>query len=408
MKKLSSKAIVFTIITSIISIIINTTPLFARSKKKDNKKVEVYIKWEKYKNAVKYKIKIMNYDGEVLVNKITSKTEINGRLSSGTYKAKIGYIKDAKNERVYRESKWLTFPIKVNKEIKPPTNAVYTIIKEKDGKSLNANFQWQAVGAIKEKTIFYEVYRRAGDKYVSVGKTGFLRIGEIPNKRNSVEKYLIYKWRGKNFRLIGETSGTTFSLNGLLPGEKHFFSVRSMNRQGIKSLKNDFNCVENTFETSHQLGLNISTAPSFIVPFGKFSSYLSTGWGATISASMNNVLFKNFELGIESGYWLFSGKGDYDRSMIIPVFITANYNFKITRSLKWAPIISSGISIAGNDIDNGEPTSVIMPSFMGGLTIEKTFANSFFIKGESQCGVLFDTDSPRGVLLFSVRLGVLY
>ncbi|MCP4132943.1 MAG: hypothetical protein GY754_18405 [bacterium] len=361
---------------------------------------DMHLNWENLPEAVKYAVTIKDSKEAIILDRKTGSSSIDCRLSSGSYKVKIGMVLSKNVERVSRETKWIDFTVKADQFQSPPGEPELNTIYPGNG-SLTADLSWFTPGGADESTTMYRIYWMDGDKYVDAKKSGFIRIGQREGSVNKVQKYLVYKWRDEDFRVIGETTKNQFMVKGLDPDENHTFAVRSVNILGNKSDKVDIKA-----GAAVDSALNIGLMPSYIMPIGYFSEHLNAGMGGMLSVSKNGLFVNNLEPGLKAGYWYFSGKKeDTEKSEMIPLLASVKYNFNITRTFRISPVISGGACMIAISKSNADDTSVVRSLVMGGVMFEKTFTDYLYAAAGSEFGTMFDGDRAKLFTVFSVTVG---
>jgi len=145
--------------------------------------------------------------------------------------------------------------------------------------------------------------------------------------------------------------------------------------------------------------INISANLNYLQPMGYFSDLTTGGFGVLVSSEIGNLFFRNFFLGVNSGYMFFPGKGkELHHASMIPVLAKAGYRF--TFGIFYAvPEIMAGISynVLYYYIDNLEVSisenrafqPMVLSGIKAGLKISKPlivetgvrYGNSFEKKG---------------------------
>ncbi|MCP4137323.1 MAG: hypothetical protein GY754_40525 [bacterium] len=379
--------------------ILCTSTLFAKA---------IYINWEPFPETVRYKIRVMNNDGVIILDRTTAATSLSANLKSGKYKIKIGMIKSANFDRLARQTKWLPFVMKSEKYQKPPQNARGSM-KSGPKDTVTAKIFWQSPAGADQVTLMYEVFRRDGDEYVSVNKKGYVRIAQEEASISKIKKYLIYKWRVNDFHIIGETTKTAYIVYGLDPSGDHTFAVRSVNALGAKSEKIDvkFGLFSGgSGGGGGGMGIDVTLMGGLIIPVGGFTDYLGLGYGNTLYASMENIFLDNLEFGLGFGYWGFAGNGEYKSSRMLPILFKAGYNIPLPGFFRLVPEVEGGVSFVHYEKTSNQSNDFIRPTLKLGLALEMNFSGSAFARVGGSYGGLVDGSSLKSLIFTGVAIGM--
>ncbi|MCP4137311.1 MAG: hypothetical protein GY754_40460 [bacterium] len=379
-------------------------------------KADVYLEWEKYKGAFKYNVKIMDSDGGVR-QKIQKANRLIVELPKGKFKIKIGMIRTKDADIVTRETKWLSFKVKINKSLVPPKEVQCQVkVSTKSPGTMSGLITWRASGGSGETSTIYRIYKRDGDSYIATDKTGYVRIGKKLTGKEEISEYLVYKFIKKDYYVIGNTSRTQYKIDGLDSASAHTIAVRSRNKMKIKSFKTDVKCeIEKSLigsfsrstSTRYQPELRLGITPCFLLPIDSFAEISSMGFGALLYASLDNLIMKKLEFGIEAGYWYSGGKDEYSTLQMIPVLFTLNYNYRLTKTFRIAPILDVGANIIMFGKTNGGTTTLARPMVLAGLLTEKRFGG-YSVRARAQFGALFDGPTVKEMALFSLSFGWIF
>jgi len=90
--------------------------------------------------------------------------------------------------------------------------------------------------------------------------------------------------------------------------------------------------------------LVVSAAPSAFVLTGDLGEMFGPGYGGMINIGFRNILFQNFEAGLNGGYYTFKGKEEKntDSMFMIPLTIYAGYHLGIGDWLSLFPFVKMG------------------------------------------------------------------
>ncbi|HOP62388.1 MAG TPA: fibronectin type III domain-containing protein [Spirochaetota bacterium] len=90
--------------------------------------------------------------------------------------------------------------------------------------------------------------------------------------------------------------------------------------------------------------LIISAAPSVFILTGDLGEMFCPGYGGTFNIGFRNLLFQNFEAGINAGYFTFTGKeeNNTDSMFMIPVTAYAGYHMGVGDWFSFFPFVKAG------------------------------------------------------------------
>ena len=88
-----------------------------------------------------------------------------------------------------------------------------------------------------------------------------------------------------------------------------------------------------------------STSFNYIYPVGKFGDLVNPGYGITLSGGISDLFIDKFILGIEIGYFTFSGKANSsDQVTFMPILLNAGYRIELLKDYYLYPSISTGFN----------------------------------------------------------------
>ena len=136
-----------------------------------------------------------------------------------------------------------------------------------------------------------------------------------------VVKYRIYKNGILSPKRIGETRNTFYEARGLDPKDKNKFWVRSVDNRNMESI----NSIANPLFI-----FNIRASIPFLMPAGNFNKMFSYGSGAMVNIFLDNFFFYDFNTGIKTGYYYFTGKHiALSNYQMIPILLSTEYSFTL-------------------------------------------------------------------------------
>lgn len=153
----------------------------------------------------------------------------------------------------------------------------------------------------------------------------------------TVTGYRVYRKSKNEPALLGATDKTEFITKNLPAGEQHYFTVRSVDNRGGESPDSH---IASTGLVRH---VNISAKGVFLIPAGRYGRLYNPGYGATAAISAENLFLDRMTLGLEAGYFHFSGKTEASReASLVPFMAALSYRFPLARWVSIDPAIGIG------------------------------------------------------------------
>ena len=228
-----------------------------------------------------------------------------------------------------------------------------------------------------------------------------------------VIEYIIYEHENKGDKIFARTNKTYYSIPALDPLIKRKFYIRAVDNfmeesEAAKIKVNERDAVLNVF-------------PGVIFPVGKFGEMYNIGFGGTISLSICNLFFNNFEGGIALGFYYMQGKDLQDLKNLLyqdflffPVYLTFGYNITIGNSFIIKPLISIGaayIDMKYNDrnktIAEGRDRHLQIAafSFKAGLAAEYRFTETISVSLGCEYGAIVQNTGLLSFILVNAGIG---
>lgn len=153
----------------------------------------------------------------------------------------------------------------------------------------------------------------------------------------SVTGYRVYRKSKKEPALLGTTEKTEFTAKNLPAGEQHYFTVRSVDNRGGKSPDSPI------ASTGLVRYADITAKGAFLIAAGRYGRLYNPGYGATAAVSAENLFLDRMTLGLEAGYFHFSGKTGASReASLVPFMAEMSYRFRLARWVSLEPAIGFG------------------------------------------------------------------
>ncbi|HNW27209.1 MAG TPA: fibronectin type III domain-containing protein [Spirochaetota bacterium] len=228
----------------------------------------------------------------------------------------------------------------------------------------------------------------------------------------TVTAYRVYRKSMNGPGLLGATDKTEFIAKNLPAGEQHYFTVRSVDNRGGESSDSHI------ASTGLVRYIDITAKGAFLIPVGRYGRLYKPGYGAAAMVSAENLFLDRMTLGVEAGYFHFSGKTDASRdASLVPFMAVMSYRFHLARWASLDPDIGFGgcynrVSI--NTLGATPAVLYFMNHYAASNTVEFIFsagAKAVFTLGKTalvQAGGSFHGIAEKGGLMtfFSVHAGV--
>ncbi|MBN1499743.1 MAG: fibronectin type III domain-containing protein [Spirochaetes bacterium] len=224
-----------------------------------------------------------------------------------------------------------------------------------------------------------------------------------------VEKYRVYGIQNKKKVIIAETAALEYVLK----------NKNDYDRIEITAVDND--SVESfPVRIYSKLQMNVSVAPSVLIPMGVFSEMAETGYGMEFALNKNGVISEKIELGLSLGCYYLPGKDISDdknllltRFFIVPLYFNAGYTLFSGKRFYVNPVLSLGFAYMNVAYRNASvmetPEKVLQTvdfSAKTGLSAGYIFSNSLQFVSGCEYGVFIE---KSGLLSFlQINAGIKY
>jgi hypothetical protein len=102
----------------------------------------------------------------------------------------------------------------------------------------------------------------------------------------------------------------------------------------VEKLRYDFNT---------GMYISVSAGGAFLYPLGDFSKLADYGFGAAVSVSVNNFMFKSSVLSFATGAYSFTGAGgSVDSIIMVPLTAYYGYTLRVFRGMAFTPFLGVG------------------------------------------------------------------
>ncbi len=226
----------------------------------------------------------------------------------------------------------------------------------------------------------------------------------------NVEKYRIYGTKDDKREMIAEIKKSEYVLKKALSYDK--VEIRAVDNSGEESDTANVKLFPNTF---------LDLYPGVIIPLGKFSEMYEIGYGGLISISERNFIFKNFEAGIALGFYYMQGKNilaeknlDYQTLMFAPLYLTAEYNFRIGDSFAIKPGLSiGGVYLDAKYVDRNRTAvegrdmhlQTFEPAFKAGLSARYMFTDYLSLTAGCEYGAVVEKNGLLSFITANAGIG---
>ncbi|MCP4135738.1 MAG: hypothetical protein GY754_32520 [bacterium] len=171
--------------------------------------------------------------------------------------------------------------------------------------------------------------------------------------------------------------------------------------------------IQASFYDNHNI--YFSARFNYIFPLRKFDDIVSSGYGFTLDCGIYNLLFDNSTMGIETGFYAFSGqKNSSDSCYFVPLLFKAAYRIPVLRRFYIAPEVAGGISLLtlvhdageGFDMSDNSQRNAVEPMVQGGIQFGVAPFEMVDIRLGARYGVLFEKGNNMDFINFN--LGVVF
>ncbi|HPU86467.1 MAG TPA: fibronectin type III domain-containing protein [Candidatus Latescibacteria bacterium] len=223
---------------------------------------------------------------------------------------------------------------------KMKSNTEYAVIVTAVGLDDNESFPTNAVRVTTKNIPPEAPTGLTKEKTPDPGSSAFsLRITWNPSRDpdGAVVRYHVYRDSGKGYARIASPTVPEYIVSGLDPGELHSFYVLAEDDRGALSEKSA------TADTGTDI--EIIVRAEYLQPLGDFANLFGGGYGGTVTVAVREPFVDNLDIGLTTGYWLFTRKRESVKSAFaVPALLSARYRFRLAPWLSLAPSISAGVS----------------------------------------------------------------
>jgi hypothetical protein len=158
-------------------------------------------------------------------------------------------------------------------------------------------------------------------------------------------------------------------------------------------------------KTDNNISLSVKAA--YLMPMGDWKKLIDPGYGGMLELRYDDLLFKNFTAGIETGYLFASGKNDnVKKESIIPFFATFGYKIPVGANLDIVPGVAAGggyFTISYKPAGVSEETkSELELMAKGGMSIIYDLSNTLALEAGAEYGMIFEKDGRLPFAVFQL------
>jgi hypothetical protein len=158
-------------------------------------------------------------------------------------------------------------------------------------------------------------------------------------------------------------------------------------------------------KTDNNISLSVKAA--YLMPLGDWKKLIDPGYGLILELRFDDLFFKNFAAGIETGYLFASGKNDnVKKESVVPVFATFGYKVPIGANLTVVPRLAAGggyFTISYKPAGASEETkSEFELMAKGGLSITCDLGKTIALEAGAEYGMIFEKDGRLPFALFQM------
>lgn len=231
-----------------------------------------------------------------------------------------------------------------------------------------------------------------------------------------------YKYTGKTDKK--QTKKTIYTIRGLKDNLKYICIVRALDEEGYESLPSnevEVNIAKVSEAVKKMQNVGVSNVQmmlsgSYLMPIRNMSEILSPGYGTLLNVSFKDLLIKNLLLGIDTGFFYFSGnREDVDKTYMVPFLLSVQYRFNILKSLSILPKVSAGGSynVVSSDEEvitlNKEPSyyneSSFQPVASAGVVVSYLIGSQYIINIGADYRGIFEADGIVDFISFNAGFG---
>jgi hypothetical protein len=165
--------------------------------------------------------------------------------------------------------------------------------------------------------------------------------------------------------------------------------------------------------TSNITGNNISLSvkAAYLMPMGDWKKLIDSGYGGMLELRYDNLFFKNFTAGIETGYLFASGKNDnVNNEYIVPALATFGYAIYIAENFGIVPKVAAGygyFNISYKPTGASDKTKAeFEPMAKGGLSIYYDLNKTIALEAGAGYGMIFEKDGRLPFVLFQLGCSI--
>lgn len=256
------------------------------------------------------------------------------------------------------------------------------------------------------KNIITKMLPVAGGKSIKIN----LKWESVHDPDGKIKAYRVFIQTKEGYKLIGETKSTEYTTDTLVKDRDYFFHVRSVDDSGDESKDSGL------ASTLQFPGTLFSIRTGSIMPMGDFSKMLEPGYGAVFSLMLKDLFLRNLDTGLEAGFFLFPGKDEnVENSQMIPLLLTLNYRFFITKTIVITPLIGAGYSFNKIKYRNMESApgetefteqKAFEPVAKGGIFLYYLINTSIILQAGAEYASIFEKRGRMEFLTFNAGVGI--
>jgi hypothetical protein len=162
-------------------------------------------------------------------------------------------------------------------------------------------------------------------------------------------------------------------------------------------------------KTDNNISLSVKAA--YLMPMGDWKKLIDPGYGGMLELCYDDLFFKNFTAGIETGYLFASGKNDnVKKESIVPVLASFGYAIYITDNFGIVPKVAAGYGyfiISYKPAGASEKTKAeFEPMAKGGLSINYDLSKTIALEAGAEYGMIFEKDGKLPFALFQLGCNI--
>jgi hypothetical protein len=160
-------------------------------------------------------------------------------------------------------------------------------------------------------------------------------------------------------------------------------------------------------KTDNNISLSVKAA--YLMPMGDWKKLIDPGYGLMLELRYDDLFFKNFSAGIETGYLYASGKNNnVKKESIVPALAAFGYAIYITDNFGIVPKVAAGygyFNISYKPAGASEKTKAeFEPMAKGGLSIIYDLGKTIALEAGAEYGMVFEKDGRLPFALFQLGL----